>query len=88
MGDSLDSIYLTFELLFKMDSIKLFFLQQESEELSSDEEMKMAEMRPPLIETSINQPKVVALSNSKKGKIPWKALEMFCDFDNFLTQSG
>ncbi|NWH90033.1 ERBIN protein, partial [Aegithalos caudatus] len=39
---------------------------QESEELSSDEEMKMAEMRPPLIETSINQPKVVALSNSKK----------------------
>ncbi|XP_009325548.1 PREDICTED: protein LAP2 isoform X4 [Pygoscelis adeliae] len=41
-------------------------LEQESEELSSDEEMKMAEMRPPLIETSINQPKVVALSNNKK----------------------
>ncbi|XP_017666639.1 PREDICTED: protein LAP2 isoform X3 [Lepidothrix coronata] len=41
-------------------------LQQESEELSSDEEMKMAEMRLPLIETSINQPKVVALSNTKK----------------------
>lgn len=40
---------------------------EESEELSSDEEMKMAEMRPPLIETSINQPKVVALSNNKKG---------------------
>ncbi|NXB76709.1 ERBIN protein, partial [Donacobius atricapilla] len=39
---------------------------EESEELSSDEEMKMAEMRPPLIETSLNQPKVVALSNSKK----------------------
>ncbi|XP_020639353.2 erbin isoform X2 [Pogona vitticeps] len=39
---------------------------EESEELSSDEEMKIAEMRPPLIETSINQPKVVALSNSKK----------------------
>ncbi|XP_040977496.1 erbin-like isoform X3 [Aquila chrysaetos chrysaetos] len=39
---------------------------KESEELSSDEEMKMAEMRPPLIETSINQPKVVALSNKKK----------------------
>ncbi|NXB55933.1 ERBIN protein, partial [Struthidea cinerea] len=39
---------------------------EESEELSSDEEMKMAEMRPPLIETSINQPKVVALTNSKK----------------------
>uniref|UniRef100_A0A8V0YHL8 Erbb2 interacting protein n=1 Tax=Gallus gallus TaxID=9031 RepID=A0A8V0YHL8_CHICK len=41
---------------------------EESEELSSDEEMKMAEMRPPLIETSINQPKVVALSNNKKGR--------------------
>lgn len=39
---------------------------EESEDLSSDEEMKMAEMRPPLIETSINQPKVVALSNNKK----------------------
>ncbi|NWT06704.1 ERBIN protein, partial [Mionectes macconnelli] len=38
----------------------------EESELSSDEEMKMAEMRPPLIETSINQPKVVALSNNKK----------------------
>ncbi|NXN96834.1 ERBIN protein, partial [Rhinopomastus cyanomelas] len=39
---------------------------EESEELSSDEEMKMAEMRPPLIESSINQPKVVALGNNKK----------------------
>ncbi|NXH23358.1 ERBIN protein, partial [Bucco capensis] len=39
---------------------------EESEGLSSDEEMKMAEMRPPLIETAINQPKVVALSNNKK----------------------
>ncbi|NWX12047.1 ERBIN protein, partial [Aegotheles bennettii] len=39
---------------------------EESEELSSDEEMKMAEIQPPLIETSINQPKVVALSNNKK----------------------
>ncbi|NXN24846.1 ERBIN protein, partial [Nycticryphes semicollaris] len=39
---------------------------EESEELSSDDEMKMAEMRPPLIETSINQPKVVALGNNKK----------------------
>ncbi|XP_074933279.1 erbin-like isoform X6 [Phalacrocorax aristotelis] len=39
---------------------------EESEELSSDEEMKMAEMQPPLIETSINQPKVVALRNNKK----------------------
>ncbi|XP_053557317.1 erbin [Bombina bombina] len=41
-------------------------LEQGSEDLSYDEEMKMAEMRPPLIETSINQPKVVALSNNKK----------------------
>ncbi|MCJ8742848.1 hypothetical protein PDJAM_G00087200 [Pangasius djambal] len=40
---------------------------EESEELSSDEEeMKIAEMRPPLIEISINQPKVVALSKDKK----------------------
>uniref|UniRef100_A0A2K6FBG5 Erbb2 interacting protein n=1 Tax=Propithecus coquereli TaxID=379532 RepID=A0A2K6FBG5_PROCO len=39
---------------------------EESEELSSDEEMKMAEMRPPLIETSINQPKVVMLKESTK----------------------
>ncbi|NXV23068.1 ERBIN protein, partial [Cepphus grylle] len=39
---------------------------KDSEELSSDEEMKVAEMRPPLIETSINQPKVVALGNNKK----------------------
>uniref|UniRef100_A0A8C9R9Y2 Erbin n=1 Tax=Scleropages formosus TaxID=113540 RepID=A0A8C9R9Y2_SCLFO len=38
-----------------------------SEELSSeDDEMKVAEMRPPLIEISINQPKVVALSKDKK----------------------
>uniref|UniRef100_A0A671L1P7 Protein LAP2-like n=1 Tax=Sinocyclocheilus anshuiensis TaxID=1608454 RepID=A0A671L1P7_9TELE len=42
---------------------------QDSEELSSEEEeMKIAEMRPPLIEISINQPKVVALSKDKKGK--------------------
>ncbi|XP_051972674.1 erbin-like isoform X2 [Xyrauchen texanus] len=40
---------------------------EDSEELSSDEEeMKIAEMRPPLIEISINQPKVVALSKDKK----------------------
>uniref|UniRef100_A0A8C4ENT5 Erbb2 interacting protein n=1 Tax=Dicentrarchus labrax TaxID=13489 RepID=A0A8C4ENT5_DICLA len=32
------------------------------------EEMKIAEMRPPLIEISINQPKVVTLSKDKKGK--------------------
>ncbi|XP_072272443.1 erbin isoform X1 [Pyxicephalus adspersus] len=44
-------------------------LEQESEDLSCDEEMKMAEMRPPLIETSMNQPKVVALSNNKKDDI-------------------
>ncbi|KAM4810454.1 erbin [Rhinophrynus dorsalis] len=40
-----------------------------SEDLSYDEEMKMAEMRPPLIETSMNQPKVVALVNNKKDDI-------------------
>uniref|UniRef100_A0A671X193 Erbin n=1 Tax=Sparus aurata TaxID=8175 RepID=A0A671X193_SPAAU len=40
---------------------------QDSEELSDDEEeMKIAEMRPPLIEISINQPKVVTLSKDKK----------------------
>ncbi|XP_010184618.1 PREDICTED: LOW QUALITY PROTEIN: protein LAP2-like, partial [Mesitornis unicolor] len=39
---------------------------EESEELSPDEEMKMAEMQPPLIEISINLPEVVALSNNKK----------------------
>ncbi|XP_069605638.1 erbin isoform X2 [Ranitomeya imitator] len=42
---------------------------EESEDLSYDEEMKMAEMRPPLIETSMNQPKVVALSNNKKDDV-------------------
>lgn len=42
---------------------------QDSEELSDEEEeMKIAEMRPPLIEISINQPKVVTLSKDKKGK--------------------
>lgn len=30
--------------------------------------MKIAEMRPPLIEISINQPKVVTLSKDKKGE--------------------
>uniref|UniRef100_A0A8C9XYY1 Erbin n=1 Tax=Sander lucioperca TaxID=283035 RepID=A0A8C9XYY1_SANLU len=40
---------------------------EDSEELSDEEEeMKMAEMRPPLIEISINQPKVVTLSKDKK----------------------
>jgi len=41
---------------------------QDSEDLSDEEEeMKIAEMRPPLIEISINQPKVVTLSKDKKG---------------------
>ncbi|XP_076159796.1 erbin isoform X2 [Alosa pseudoharengus] len=40
---------------------------EDSEDLSSEEEeMKIAEMRPPLIEISINQPKVLALSKDKK----------------------
>uniref|UniRef100_A0A673YSY1 Erbb2 interacting protein n=1 Tax=Salmo trutta TaxID=8032 RepID=A0A673YSY1_SALTR len=40
---------------------------EDSEELSSEEEeMKIAEMRPPLIEITINQPKVVALTKDKK----------------------
>uniref|UniRef100_A0A8C5H1I5 Erbin n=1 Tax=Gouania willdenowi TaxID=441366 RepID=A0A8C5H1I5_GOUWI len=40
---------------------------EDSEELSDEEEeMKIAEMRPPLIEISINQPKVVTLSKDKK----------------------
>ncbi|XP_036384728.1 erbin isoform X2 [Megalops cyprinoides] len=41
---------------------------EDSEELSfeEEEEMKIAEMRPPLIEISINQPKVVALTKDKK----------------------
>lgn len=49
--------------------IVMFLCGQDSEELSSEEdEMKIAEMRPPLIEISINQPKVVALIKDKKGK--------------------
>ncbi|XP_014871611.1 erbin [Poecilia latipinna] len=39
---------------------------EDTEELSEEEEMKIAEMRPPLIEISINQPKVVTLSKDKK----------------------
>ncbi|XP_053195707.1 erbin isoform X2 [Scomber japonicus] len=39
---------------------------EDSEELSDEDEMKVAEMRPPLIEISINQPKVVTLSKDKK----------------------
>uniref|UniRef100_A0A674NUM2 Erbb2 interacting protein n=1 Tax=Takifugu rubripes TaxID=31033 RepID=A0A674NUM2_TAKRU len=40
---------------------------QDSEELSDEEEeMKIAEMRPPLIEISINQPKVVTLNKDKR----------------------
>ncbi|XP_067340540.1 erbin isoform X5 [Channa argus] len=40
---------------------------EDSEELSDEEEeMKIAELRPPLIEIAINQPKVVTLSKDKK----------------------
>uniref|UniRef100_M4AIW9 Erbb2 interacting protein n=1 Tax=Xiphophorus maculatus TaxID=8083 RepID=M4AIW9_XIPMA len=39
---------------------------EDTEDLSEEEEMKIAEMRPPLIEISINQPKVVTLSKDKK----------------------
>uniref|UniRef100_A0A8C2FZ52 Erbb2 interacting protein n=1 Tax=Cyprinus carpio TaxID=7962 RepID=A0A8C2FZ52_CYPCA len=43
---------------------------KETKELSyEEEEMKIAEMRPPLFEISLNQPKVVALSKDKKGKV-------------------
>ncbi|KAM4532409.1 erbin isoform 1-T1 [Fundulus diaphanus] len=42
---------------------------EDTEELSEEEEMKIAEMRPPLIEISINQPKVVTLSKDKKDDI-------------------
>uniref|UniRef100_A0A3B4U6N8 Erbb2 interacting protein n=1 Tax=Seriola dumerili TaxID=41447 RepID=A0A3B4U6N8_SERDU len=46
---------------------KTIVFLQDSEELSDEEEeMKIAEMRPPLIEISINQPKVVTLSKDKK----------------------
>ncbi|KAM4719680.1 erbin isoform 2-T2 [Anableps anableps] len=38
---------------------------EDTEELSEEEEMKIAEMRPPLIEISINQPKVVTLNDGK-----------------------
>lgn len=47
---------------------KFSLCPQDSEELSDEEdEMKIAELRPPLIEISINQPKVVTLSKDKKG---------------------
>ncbi|XP_051875292.1 erbin isoform X2 [Pristis pectinata] len=39
---------------------------EDSENTTSDEEMKMAELRPPLIEIPITQPKVVALSKEKR----------------------
>ncbi|KTG35754.1 hypothetical protein cypCar_00013780 [Cyprinus carpio] len=49
------------------DTLEFQTYKRDSEELSSEEgEMKIAEMRPPLIEISINQPKVVALSKDKK----------------------
>ncbi|XP_069043185.1 erbin isoform X1 [Lepisosteus oculatus] len=54
---------------------------EDSEDLSSDEEeMKIAEMRPPLIEISINQPKVVALSKDKKDESK--------DSDSLLEESA
>ncbi|XP_062454962.1 erbin isoform X2 [Rhea pennata] len=61
-----DTLEDVFETCDKFWNLSVNQLPVESEELSSDEEMKMAEMRPPLIETSMNQPKVVALSNNKK----------------------
>ncbi|XP_077593129.1 erbin isoform X2 [Stigmatopora nigra] len=39
---------------------------EDSELSDEEEEMKIAEMRPPLIEISINQPKVVTLSKDRK----------------------
>ncbi|XP_060691458.1 erbin isoform X2 [Hemiscyllium ocellatum] len=39
---------------------------EDTENTSSDEEMKMAELRPPLIDTPITQPKVVALCKEKR----------------------
>uniref|UniRef100_A0A8C4EPV2 Erbb2 interacting protein n=1 Tax=Dicentrarchus labrax TaxID=13489 RepID=A0A8C4EPV2_DICLA len=49
------------------DTSESYSSQKDSEELSDEEEeMKIAEMRPPLIEISINQPKVVTLSKDKK----------------------
>ncbi|XP_077478813.1 erbin isoform X2 [Stigmatopora argus] len=39
---------------------------EDSDLSDEEEEMKIAEMRPPLIEISINQPKVVTLSKDKK----------------------
>ncbi|GCB64115.1 hypothetical protein scyTo_0007485 [Scyliorhinus torazame] len=41
-------------------------LLEDTENTSSDEEMKMAELRPPLIAIPITQPKVVALSKEKR----------------------
>ncbi|XP_038590598.1 erbin isoform X2 [Micropterus salmoides] len=41
-------------------------LEDSDELFDEEEEMKIAEMRPPLIEISINQPKVVTLSKDKK----------------------
>ncbi|XP_048451191.1 erbin isoform X4 [Rhincodon typus] len=39
---------------------------EDTENTSSDEEMKMAELRPPLIDTPITQPKIVALCKEKR----------------------
>ncbi|XP_069795284.1 erbin isoform X2 [Narcine bancroftii] len=48
---------------------------EDSENTTSDEEMKMAELRPPLIEIPVTQPKVVALSKEKRD-----------DVDSFLEE--
>ncbi|KAK0143001.1 Erbin [Merluccius polli] len=55
----------TLEVLLR--AVLLAHSLTDSEDLSDEEEeMKIAEMRPPLIEISINQPKVVTLSKDKK----------------------
>uniref|UniRef100_A0A4W6CQN0 Erbb2 interacting protein n=1 Tax=Lates calcarifer TaxID=8187 RepID=A0A4W6CQN0_LATCA len=65
--DTSDTSYIVQEVHFKALSEKESVFLQDSEELSDEEEeMKIAEMRPPLIEISINQPKVVTLSKDKK----------------------
>uniref|UniRef100_A0A8C5CDL4 Erbb2 interacting protein n=1 Tax=Gadus morhua TaxID=8049 RepID=A0A8C5CDL4_GADMO len=54
-------------VLPRWETISLARNLTDSEDLSDEEEeMKVAEMRPPLIEISINQPKVVTLSKDKK----------------------
>uniref|UniRef100_A0AAR2JDA8 PDZ domain-containing protein n=1 Tax=Pygocentrus nattereri TaxID=42514 RepID=A0AAR2JDA8_PYGNA len=52
-----------------------------------EEEMRIAEMRPPLIEISINQPKVVALSKDKKGSLKLVTLGEPCLSSNNNTSA-